>query len=101
MLDLNLHPVIQLHLLPPPVSSLSRSIRTILCDWAVSDLLTPYLLTSTLDVGKNTMIEIHRTKGHRESCVSISECEYTYVSSVLSVYFLRHGPVHVYCVLYI
>ena len=66
MLDLDLHPVEQLQLFPPPVSSLSRSVSTILPAWAVSDLLTPNLLTFTLDVGKNTMIEIHRTKCHRD-----------------------------------
>ena len=66
MLDLDLHPVEQLQLFPPPVSSLSGGTSTILPDWAVGDLLTPYLLTSTLHVGKNIMIEIHRTKGHRE-----------------------------------
>ena len=63
MLDLDLHPIMQLHLFLPPVSSLSSSMSTILPDGAVSDLLTPYLLTSNLHVGKNTMIKIHRTKG--------------------------------------
>ena len=64
MLDLDLHPIMQLHLFLPPVSSLSRSVSTILPDWAVSDLLTHYLLTSTLT------LEHHETdtqnKVHRE-----------------------------------
>ena len=55
MLDLDFHPVEQLQLFPSPVSLLSRGVSTILPDWAVSYLLTPYLCTFTLDVGKNTV----------------------------------------------